>query len=41
MRKTDQTVEALGPMIQQLKEKGFAFERLTPETKPILFGYRK
>lgn len=35
------TVEALGPMIQQLKEKGFAFERLTPETKPILFGYRK
>lgn len=35
------TVEALGPMIDQLRELGFSFEALTPETKSILFAYGK
>ena len=35
------TVEALGPMIDKLRELGFTFEALTPETKSILFAYGK
>jgi len=34
------TVAALPSMIQQLREQGFAFDRLTPEVKPVLYGYR-
>jgi peptidoglycan/xylan/chitin deacetylase (PgdA/CDA1 family) len=34
------TVEALVPMIDQLSELGFTFDKLTSAVKPILFGYR-
>jgi len=33
------TVAALRPMITQLRNMGFRFDCLHPETKPILFGY--
>lgn len=33
------TVEALQPMIRQLRDMGFRFDCLHPDTKPILFGY--
>jgi len=35
------TVEALEPLIEALRERGFQFERLTPETKPVLFVYKE
>ncbi|MBO5666725.1 MAG: polysaccharide deacetylase [Firmicutes bacterium] len=34
------TVEALIPMIDQLSEMGFTFDKLTSAVKPVLFGYR-
>ena len=34
------TVQALGPMIDQLKDMGFELKALTPDVKPILYGYR-
>lgn len=34
------TVAALRPIIEQLRAKGYAFEALTPDTKPILYSYR-
>ena len=34
------TVEALVPMIDQLSELGFTFDKLTSAVKPVLFGYR-
>ena len=34
------TVEALGTVIDQLREMGFSFEQLTPQTMPVLYGYR-
>lgn len=34
------TVEALEPMIVGLKELGFRFDRITPQTSPVLFSYR-
>ena len=34
------TVEALGTVIDQLREMGFTFEQLTPQTMPVLYGYR-
>ena len=33
------TVEALRPMIRTLREMGFTFDCLQPDTAPILFGY--
>ena len=35
------TAKAVGPMIDQLREMGFTFEALTPETKSMLFAYGK
>lgn len=35
------TARAVGPMIDQLREMGFRFEALTPETKSMLFAYSK
>ena len=35
------TVEALPEMIQVLRQQGFVLSALTPETTPVLFGYRK
>ena len=35
------TVKALDPAITQLKEAGYVFERLTPEVRPVLFGYKE
>ena len=35
------TVKGLEPAIVQLKEAGYVFERLTPEVKPVLFGYKE
>lgn len=34
------TAEALEDVIGELREKGFRFDRITPETRPILFDYR-
>lgn len=34
------TVDALGPMIDELREMGYRFEALTPHTKPVVYGYR-
>ena len=34
------TVEALPEVIRQLRALGFRFEKLTPDVKPIVFGYR-
>ncbi|MBQ4505068.1 MAG: polysaccharide deacetylase family protein [Firmicutes bacterium] len=34
------TVEALVPMIDQLSELGFTFDKLSSTVKPVLFGYR-
>lgn len=34
------TVQALGPMIDRLRQAGFALEPLTPEVMPVLYGYR-
>ena len=34
------TSEALPELIRQLRELGFQFEKLTPDVKPIVFGYR-
>ena len=34
------TAEALPELIRQLRELGFQFEKLTPDVKPIVFGYR-
>lgn len=34
------TVAALRPIIQQLRAKGYTFDCLTPDTKPILYSYR-
>ncbi len=33
------TVQALGPMIDELREMGFEFKALTPEVKSMLFSY--
>ncbi len=33
------TVQALPAIIQTLKEQGYSFDRLTPQTKPVLFAY--
>ncbi len=35
------TAEALEPLIEALRERGFQFERLTAETKPVLFVYQE
>ena len=35
------TVEALGPMIDQLKNQGFELKALTPEVAPVLYGYKE
>ena len=35
------TVQALGPMIDQLREMGFELKALTPETKSMLFAYNQ
>lgn len=34
------TVEALPEMIDRLKEQGFVFSAIQPETQPVLFGYQ-
>ncbi len=34
------TAEALEDVIRQLREMGFRFERMTPETQPVLFHYQ-
>jgi len=34
------TVESLVPMIDQLREKGYTFDKLTSSVQPVLFGYR-
>jgi len=34
------TVQALGPMIDSLREAGFELEALTPEIIPVLYAYR-
>jgi len=34
------TVNALATIITSLRDKGFQFDCLTPEVKPVLFGYR-
>lgn len=34
------TVEALGIVIDRLTELGFTFEKLTPQTMPVLYGYQ-
>ena len=34
------TAQALPELIRQLKALGFQFEKLTPDVKPIVFGYR-
>ena len=33
------TVQALPIIIQTLKEQGYSFDKLTPQTKPVLFAY--
>ena len=33
------TVQALPTLIHQLRERGFRFDRLTPDIKPFLFSY--
>ena len=35
------TVEALGAMIDQLREMGFQLEAMTPQTLPVLYSYRE
>lgn len=35
------TAQALGPMIDRLRELGFELKALTPDVKPILYGYRE
>jgi len=34
------TVQALGPMIDRLREMGFELESLTPEIMPVLYAYK-
>ena len=34
------TVEALPEMIKQLKEAGFVFDAIHPETQPVIFSYQ-
>jgi len=34
------TAEALDTLIGELQDKGFRFDKLTPEIKPVLFGYQ-
>ncbi len=34
------TAEAVEDVIKELREKGFRFDRITPETQPVLFDYR-
>lgn len=34
------TVAALPQMIDKLKEQGFVFSAIQPETQPVLFGYQ-
>ncbi len=34
------TAEAVEDVIKELREKGFRFDRITPETRPVLFDYR-
>ncbi len=34
------TADALDPLIRELQDKGFRFDRLTPDIKPVLFGYQ-
>ncbi len=34
------TAEAVEGVIEELREKGFQFDRMTPETRPVLFDYR-
>lgn len=33
------TVQALGEIIDRLREQGYAFEAITPSTLPVLYGY--
>jgi len=33
------TVASLPGIIRSLKEQGYSFDRLTPQTKPVLFTY--
>ncbi len=35
----DATAAALDGIVGTLRDRGFQFDRLTPETKPVLFGY--
>lgn len=35
----DTTVQALPKMIEKLKKKGYTFEKLTKDVKPVTFGY--
>lgn len=35
----ESTAEALGTIIERFQEMGFRFDRIQPDTKPILFGY--
>lgn len=35
------TVQALPEMIKTLKEQGYSFDKLTPQTKPVLFAYNE
>ncbi len=35
----DTTVEALPKIIEKLKKKGYTFEKLTKDVKPVTFGY--
>lgn len=34
------TADALGTLIEELQDEGFRFDRLTPDIKPVLFGYQ-
>lgn len=35
----DATAAALDGIVRTLRDRGFSFDRLTPDTKPVLFGY--
>lgn len=35
------TVQALPTMIRKLRDMGYTFDRLTPDTLPVLYGYRE
>ncbi len=35
------TAEAVGPIIRQLREKGFVFDKLSADEMPVLLGYKR